>query len=411
MKVEIIAVGTELLLGPVVDTNSTWIGEQLARHGVDMFRRVVVGDNCDRIVETMSEALARSDAVIVTGGLGPTDDDITRDAAAIVMGEKLMFDEQLADDLRAKFSRRGRAMAESNLRQAWRPKSARPIDQQSGTAPGLVCPVGEKVMYLVPGVPSEMREMLNSVVLDELSARAGTSGLIASRTLRCWGVSEAFVGELLADRLAEIDNSETPLRIAFLAKGIEGVHVRVTVKTSDAQTAKYLLDEEQARLCELLGNYVYGTDDQTMEEVVGQELSARGLTLGVAESMTGGLIASRVTNVEGVSGWFRGGVVSYASEVKFDVLGVPVGKVVTRECAAEMAAGVCRVLRCDVGLSVTGVAGPAEQEHQPVGTVFCGIAGLDSEPEVIPLTLSGNRLKIRESAAMHLMNALRLRLS
>ena len=417
MNVEVLVVGTELLLGPVVDTNSTWIGEQLAGRGIDVFRRVAIGDNHERIVAAMKDALSRADAVIVTGGLGPTDDDITREAAAEVMNEKLVCDETVVDELRKYFSRRSYVMAEANLRQAMRPQSARLIRQSGGTAPGLVCPVGEKVMYLVPGVPSEMREMLSNVVLDELAGRAKTNSVIAVRTVRCWGVSEAHIGELLAARVREIDSTNHLVRIAYLARGIEGVHVRLTVKDVSVEAAHAELDEEEKRVRGLLGSCVYGVDDQTMEAVVGSLLVERGLTLGVAESMTGGLVASRVTDVAGASKWFRGGVVSYASEVKFDVLNVPRGNVVTADCAAAMAMGVRDTLNADVGLSVTGVAGPDSQEGQKPGTVFCGIAGLpgatsgvESGVEVIRLDLVGDRRHVRESAAMHLVNGLRLRL-
>ena len=317
MRCEVLAVGTELLLGQVVDTNSAWIGEHLALAGIDCHLQTKVGDNLGRIVECLRSALERSDAVICCGGLGPTQDDITREAIAEVMGVALRRDPALIEVIRSMFSARGREMAESNLRQADVPDGATVIPQTRGTAPGLVCPVGDRVVYAVPGVPYEMEDMLQRAVLPDLQARAGTTATILSRTLRTWGLAESTLAEVVAPRVEALDRAGGNPTIAFLASGIEGIKVRVTAKAATAATARDLLDREEAELRALLGPLVFGVDEATMEDAVARLLVQQGLTLGLAESLTGGLVASRLVNVVGSSGWFRGSVVAYSPEVKF----------------------------------------------------------------------------------------------
>ena len=410
MRCEVVAVGTELLLGQIVDTNSSFIGEQLALAGIDCTFQVKVGDNLGRIVSVLRTALDRNDAVVVCGGLGPTQDDITREAIAEVMGVGLERDDEAARRIEAMFSARGRRMAENNYRQADVPVGGRAIaDPQPGTAPGLICPVGEKVIYAVPGVPHEMREIIERAVIPDLRERSGVTSVIISRVLRTWGESESGLAERLAARIATLDVTGNPT-LAFLASGIEGIKVRITAKAGDLAAAHELLDGEEAELRALLGDLVFGVDDMTMEEAVGALLRGHGLTLGLAESVTGGLMASRVCDVAGASGFFRGSVVSYASEVKFDVLGVPNGPVVSAEAAQAMALGARKVLGADVGLSVTGVAGPAEQEGQPVGTIFIGLALGDDDVSSAELRLPGDRRRIREFSAISALNLLRLRL-
>lgn len=409
MRCEVVAVGTELLLGQIADTNSSWIGEQLALAGIDSHFQAKVGDNRDRIVQALRIALSRSDAVIVCGGLGPTQDDITREAIAEVMNVPLDRDEAVVDLIRHMFESRGRTMADNNARQADVPRGAVVIPQTRGTAPGLICPVGKKVVYAVPGVPYEMQDMVERAVLPDLQARAGTRSTIVSRVLRTWGLAESTLAELVAPRLVALDAAGGNPTIAFLASGIEGIKLRITAKADDTAAALALLEAEDAELRALLGTYVFGVDDDTMETAVGVLLEEQGLSLGLAESMTGGLVASRLVNVEGSSAWFRGCVVSYASEVKFDLLGVPEGPVVSEEAARAMAEGARKVLGADVGLSVTGVAGPARQEGQPVGTAFFGMA-IDDDTQVVQVKLPGDRDRIRQFAAISLLDMLRRRL-
>jgi nicotinamide-nucleotide amidase len=414
MRCEIVAVGTELLLGEIVDTNSAWMGEQLALAGIDCTHRQTVGDNLERIVGALDLALGRADAVIVCGGLGPTQDDITRNAIARVLGVPLVQDDGVVDRILERFAARGRRMPANNLLQAQVPEGATAIaDPQPGTAPGLICPVGEggKVIYAVPGVPYEMQEIMSGAVLPDMQRRAGKLAIIRSRTLRTWGDSESGLAERLAEHMAELDDagSEAPT-LAFLASGIEGLKVRITVKADDEDRARKLLDDEERVVRGILGDIVFGVDDETMERAVAKVLVQRGLTLAVAESLTGGLVSSRLVNVPGASGWFRGGIVSYATDLKHDLLGVPEGPVVTSEAAVAMADGARRRLGADIGLSVTGVAGPDEQESQRPGTVFMAVATGDDEPVVARAGLPGDRDRVRQFACISLLDLLRRRL-
>jgi len=423
VRVEIVAVGTELLLGQIADTNSAWLGEQLAAHGVASHFHQAVGDNRDRIVRAFRTALDRSDAVIVCGGLGPTQDDITREAIAEVMGVGLVRDQRIVDRIASFFAQRGRTMSDNNARQGDVPAGATVIEQVAGTAPGLICPVGEQVLYAVPGVPHEMAEMFTRGILPDLRRRmaaAGEEGVIVSRVLRTWGASESGLAEALQGRVDVLDErlasaSSESLTVAFLASGIEGIKVRLTARARTAEQARLLLDaeEEAARavIAERLGDIVFGTDDQNMERAVAALLIRRGLSLGVAESLTGGLIASRLVDVPGASAWFRGGVVAYATEVKHAVLGVADGPVVSEPTARQMAEAARRVLGADVGLATTGVAGPEEQDGQRPGTVFVGLALPGVPTEVRALQLPGDRPQVRGYAVISALDLLRRALS
>ena len=421
MRCEIVAIGTELLLGQIVDTNSSWMGERLALAGIDSHFQVKVGDNRARIVDTIRHALSRSDTVILCGGLGPTQDDITREAIAEVMGVALIRDDAMGEKIRRGFEARGRRFTENNLRQADRPAGASFIPEMPGTAPGLVCPVGERgstsgrcpaneqVIYAVPGVPFEMREMMEGTILPDLRRRAGVAAVIRSRVLRSWGESESRLAELLAGRIEALDRIGNPT-IAFQASGIEGLKIRITAKAQDAAAAEALIAGEEAKVRAIVGDAIFATDEQTMESVVLDLLRGRGLSLAVAESLTGGLVGARLTAVPGASDVFRGAVVSYASEVKFDLLGLPEGPVVSTDAARAMALGVRERLGADVGIATTGVAGPAEQEGQPPGTVFLGLAHRD-RVEALRVRLPGDRRRVREYAVISVLNLLRLRVS
>jgi len=418
MRTEVVAIGTELLLGQIVDTNSAWIGEQLALSGIDTHFQTKVGDNLERIVATLRLALDRSDAVICCGGLGPTQDDLTREAIAEVMGVPLEPDEEMEERIVELFAGRGRRMPMNNLRQAMRPRGASFIPQMPGTAPGLVCPVTwrgpggeevEKVIYAVPGVPWEMQEMVSGTVLPDLQRRAGQGAVIGSRTLRTWGESESGLAELLAERIEERDRIGG-VTLAFLASGIEGIKVRLTAKGATREEVDAALDAEEQVLREVLGPLVFGVDDDTMESVVLDQLRALGLTLAVAESFTGGLVASRLVSVPGASDVFRGGVVAYASDVKHDLLAVPEGPVVSEEAALAMARGVRERLGADVGLATTGVAGPDPQEGRPPGTVCFGVAIGSEVAHSTELRLPGRRNQVREYSTITLLGLLRRRL-
>ena len=414
MRIEVVAVGTELLLGQIADTNSAWIGEQLALAGVDSCFHQAVGDNRQRIVLALRTALARGDGVIVCGGLGPTHDDITREAIAEVMNVPLERHPDLVEPIAALFSSRRREMPTSNERQADVPQGATPILQQLGTAPGLVCPVGNKVVYALPGVPYEMQEMFTRAVLPDLRQRleaSGQGGAIVSRVVKTWGMSESALGELLAPRIDALDSTGGNPTIALLASGIEGIKVRITAKGADPLAAAAMVQVEEAEVRALAGEVVFGVDDETMESAVAAALTEQSSSLGLAESLTGGLVAARLVNVPGASTWFKGAVVCYDSEVKFSVLGVRRGPVVTGEAAEEMATGVRRVLGADVALAVTGVAGPDDQDGHRSGTVFVGLDLGQGAPESFELHLPGDRQRVRQYAAISALDILRRRLT
>jgi nicotinamide-nucleotide amidase len=413
MRCDVVAVGTELLLGQIVDTNSAWIGEQLALSGIDSLLQVKVGDNVGRIEAVLRQTLALADAVIVCGGLGPTHDDLTREAIAAVMGAELVHDAAVADVIAQLFASRGRYMPVNNLRQALVPVGATIIPQTRGTAPGLICPIqldgSSKVVYAVPGVPHEMKDMLERAVLPDLRTRSGDASTIVSRTLRTWGESESGLNERLDELIADLDAAGNPT-LAFLASGWEGMKVRLTAKAPSAADGEALLAPVEARIRSIVGDIVFGTDDQTMESVVLDLLRTRGWTLGVAESVTGGLVAGRITAVPGASAIFRGAVVSYASEVKFDLLAVPVGPVVSEDAAAAMATGARRVLGADIGLALTGVAGPTEQDGQPVGTLCIGVA-LPDRVVTRTVRLPGQRDQMRQMSVITALDLLRRELA
>jgi nicotinamide-nucleotide amidase len=399
------------LLGQIVDTNSSYIGECLASCGIDCYFQTKVGDNLERIALALRSALDRADAVVVCGGLGPTHDDITRDAIAQVMEVPLETDPEVLERIRELFAARGREMAANNARQAEVPAGARVIEQRLGTAPGLICPIGDKVVYAVPGVPYEMREMIERAVLPDLRERSGETAVIASRTLRTWGLAESTLAERLAPRIDVLDEMGSgAVTIAFLASGIEGIKVRLTVKAESDAAAHAALSAEEAQVRALLGDAIFGVDDETMETAVGALLRERGWRLALAESLTGGLIASRIVSHPGASDWFTGGVVSYASEVKYALLGVDPGPVVSLHAARQMADGARRATGADVGLATTGVAGPAEQEGHPAGTVFVGVALPGRETEAVELHLPGDRERVRQMSVISALSLLRARL-
>ncbi len=406
MRCSVVAIGTELLLGQIVDTNSSWLGEQLAAAGIDSLFQVKVGDNLGRIVATLKSTLEQTDAVIICGGLGPTHDDITREAIAEIMGVELEMNDEVALVIEQMFTARNRRMPENNLRQAMVPRGAKIIEQRRGTAPGLICPVGEKVMYAVPGVPFELYEMFERAILPDLLARSGEASVIKSRVLRTWGDSESGLNERLVGVISELEKVGNPT-LAFLASGWEGIKVRLTAKANTQQEAIELIDVWDAKVRSEVGEIVFGVDEQTMESVVLDLMRKKNLTLAVAESVTGGLVSGRLTAVPGASDVFRGAVVSYASEVKYEVLGITNEIVVTEAAAKEMATGVRKALGSDIGLALTGVAGPNEQQGVKVGTLCVGIAMADGVTKSMTMHLPIGREQMRQLSVISALNFLR----
>ena len=406
MRCEVVAVGTELLLGQIVDTNSSWIGEQLALAGVDSHFQTRVGDNLERMVSCIRLALSRADAAIVCGGLGPTQDDITRQALAVVMDAPLRRDAEMGARIRHMFESRGRRMTENNLRQAELPEGASFIPQMPGTAPGLVCPVGgDKVVYAVPGVPWEMRLMLEDTVLPDLRRRAGVSAAIRSRVIKTWGETESGLAERLAGRIAALDRSGAAT-LAFQASGIEGLKVRITAKADDEAAARARVAAEEAHVREILGDVVFGADDDTMESVVLDMLRARGKTVAVAEVLTGGLIGSRMSAVPRAGEAFRGALVSTPDRAPAGLEGLPDAPAASPEMASALAVAVRRAFGADAGLATTGVVGPESANGHKPGTVFLGLA-LGDRVNAREVRLPGRGRRIREYATIGLLNHFR----
>ena len=396
MRCEVVAIGTELLLGVIVDSNSSWIGEQLALAGIDSHFQTKVGDNFARMEAAIRQALERSDAVICCGGLGPTQDDITRDVIAKVMGVELRRDETIAAEIRHRFEARGRTMSLNNLRQADIPEGASAIPEMPGTAPGLVCPVGNKVIYAVPGVPSEMKEMVAGTVLPDLRRRMGASAVIRSRTLRTWGISESGLDEMLTERMAELDRLGNPT-IAFNASGIEGIKVRVTAKCDDEETAARILDAEEKILRAILGEAVFGIDEQSMELMVLNALRSRGHTLAAAESITGGILASRMTAIDSAMSTFKGSLIAPDR----DPLVTPE---LTPEARSHRDAERARTqFGADIGLGI--VAADRDEGARP-GTVFITVL-MGDQVHADMTVLPGDRRRMREYGVISALNFMR----
>ena len=365
MRCEVVAIGTELLLGIINDTNSSWIGEQLALAGIDSFYQVKVGDNFARIEATLRTALERSDAVICCGGLGPTQDDITRDVIAKIMGGGMARDEAIAAEIRRRFESRGRHMTENNLLQANVPVGAYTIEQMPGTAPGLVCPIGDKVIYAVPGVPREMKTMMEGTILGDLRARAGDTGIIRSRVLRTWGLSESGLAEILNDRIEELDKTGEAT-LAFQASGIEGIKLRIVAKRDNEDEAAAALDAEEAIVRPLLGDALFGTDDENMEVAVIKALRERHMSLAAIETLTGGILSSRLTAADLAMQTFFGGSVLPAALMPGAASGAT---------PAERAMALAAKARGDFGTDV-GIAAiePEPEEGMAPATIVMGVA-------------------------------------
>jgi nicotinamide-nucleotide amidase len=403
MIVEVIAVGTELLLGQSVNSNAAVIGERLADAGLDHFHQVVVGDNEERIAAAIAAALERSDAAILTGGLGPTQDDVTREAISRVTGRRLVRDEEFAVRLREYWSSRGREMPVANLRQADRPEGAEFIPNEKGTAPGLIVAAPGGLIFALPGVPEEMAAMLDGTVLPRLTAAAGGDRVIVSRLLRTWGSTESRIAEMLGDVFAAATNPT----VAFLASGGE-IKVRLTAQAADAGRAEALIAPVEAEVRRRLESLIFGVDADTVEAVLLRVLEERSWSLGTAESATGGLVAGRFTSIPGASRVFRGAIVAYHEELKASLLAVPGpvldAGVVSEDTALAMAAGAALALETEVAVAVTGSAGPDLQEH-PAGTMWIAVQ-TPEDARARMLRLPGDRERVRTytvSAALHLV--------
>ena len=399
MIVEVVAVGTELLLGQIVNGNAATIGAALAENGFDAHYHQVVGDNHERMVTALGTAASRADAVIITGGIGPTQDDITREALCSLTGRAMVRNHDYVDALRTRFASLGREMPENNLRQADHPEGAEHLPNPKGTAPGIFLDHEGTMFFALPGVPEEMQLLLTDHVLPRLRRAGGDAFTLHSRVLRTWGMSESAVAHLLDDLYTGSVNPS----IAFLASGGE-IKIRITAKASDVGAAIAMIQPVEAEIRTRLGASVFGSDDDTIEPVIARLLTERCWTIAFAESATGGLVASRFTSVPGVSEVFRGAIVPYAADVKDSVLGVDIGDgLVTEEVALSLADGVRLRFGSDVGVGVTGSAGPSPLERE-VGTMIVAVVTPEGSG-VRTLRLPGDRERVRiyaGTAALHL---------
>ena len=369
MRAEIVSIGTEILLGEIVDTNAAFIASQLPEYGIDLLYVSQVGDNPGRLEEVLARAWERSDLTFATGGLGPTEDDVTREAVAAVLGEELFVDDEQRAVLEARFGERGRTLIERNMKQAWLIPSARAIANPRGTAPGWWVERDGRVIALLPGPPAEMTHMWEHEVAPQLEERA--SAILVSHTLKSAGLGESLVDQLLAPLLSTTNPS-----IGLYARR-DGVHVRISAKAPTRAEAWRLIHPLDEQVRALLGVHIWGEDEDTLAAGVGRLLRDRGLTLGLMESATGGAIASAITDVAGASDYFRGSLVTYATQTKVDY-GVPAEVpathgVISRETAEAMARAAREQLGADLGLGLTGIAGTDAIEGQPPGTMHIAL--------------------------------------
>lgn len=408
MTAEIVSVGTELLLGQILDTHAPTMARLLADCGISCTHRQTVGDNMDRLVDALTTALGRADIVITIGGLGPTQDDITRDGIAKALEDELEIDPDMDARLRAFFAQRKLPWVESNMRQAQKPASARLIDNPNGTAPGLLCEKNGKVVIALPGPRNEFNPMSAGPVKEYLERVQGGQ-VIHSRTLRICGIGESAVEEKIVDLMQGSNPTVAPY--AHPAE----VHLRVTAVAKTREEADLIIDPMEAAIRERLGNAVYGINDTTLESAVIELLTKRGEKVAVAESVTGGWLGMRITSVSGSSKAFVGGAITYTKETKEGLLGVPKEILdgpgpVSEECARSMAEGVRERLGTTYGVSLTGNAGPeSDVDGKPVGLVYIGLSS-PSGTEVEEIRFRGIREDIRQRSTQWALIALRQKL-
>ncbi|MDT8901371.1 competence/damage-inducible protein A [Anaeroselena agilis] len=407
MIVEIVSTGTELLLGQIVNTNAPYMARRLNEIGFDVLFQSTVGDNRVRMTQVLSTALARADIVITTGGLGPTQGDITKEVSAELLGRPMQLHAPSLENIKRFFASRRLTMPDNNIRQAMFPEGAIVLDNARGTAPGAVIEADGKTVIHLPGPPHEMEHMLENAVIPYLRERFELQGTILSKVLRTFGLGESSLEERIKDY---IKNQGNPT-IALLARNAE-IHVRLTAKASSDAEARALIADLEGRLRAHIGEYIFGEDEDTLEAVVGRHLAAQNLTLALAESCTGGLVSSRLTDVPGSSAYLAGAVVCYSNEVKTSAVGVPAEIIaahgaVSGETAIAMAEGIRDRFRTDLGIGITGIAGPGGAvPGKPVGLVFIAIAG-PSGTKCFGYNLTGPRSFIRHRTALAALNHLR----
>lgn len=408
MKAEILCVGTEILLGDIVNTNTQYLARRLSELGIAVYHQSVVGDNRDRLKESYKQAFQRADIVITTGGLGPTKDDLTKEIAAEYFGRSLLLDNPSLNRIKDYFHKKGKEINEGNKKQAYFPKDAIILQNNNGTAPGCIIEEENKYLILLPGPPKEMKPMFEESVVPVLKKLSDVT--FYSKVLRICGIGEGFMAEMIDDILER----QTNPTVAPYAKEGE-VTLRITAKAKNEEAAQGLIEPVEKQIRERLGNNIYGVGNTSLEEVVANTLIERNLTIALAESCTGGLIASKLVNCPGISSVFLEGAVTYSNDAKMRRLKVKAETLdkygaVSEETAREMALGIQEAAKADIGISVTGIAGPdGGTPEKPVGLVYVGLC-IKGDVKVKKLMLSGNREKIRNRTAIEALNWLRLEL-
>ncbi|KAB2335490.1 competence/damage-inducible protein A [Bacillus mesophilum] len=391
MNAEIIAVGSELLLGQIVNTNAQFISRQLADVGVNVYFHTAVGDNPNRLKSAIEIAEKRADLIIFTGGLGPTKDDLTKETIARHLNTDLQMDDDAFTSIEKYFNRTGRPMTENNKKQALILNGSEVLPNEHGMAPGMIYKKDERLYMLLPGPPKEMEPMFLKFAYPSLRSKLGSSEVIASRVLRFFGIGEAMLETEIEDL---IDGQSNPT-IAPLA-GDGEVTLRITAKHADLQVAQQLIDETEEKIRKRVGEFIYGYDDSSLMEELIKLLKEKELTIAAAESLTGGMFQQEFTSIPGAGSRLKGGIVCYTNEVKANILQVKEETiqtcgVVSSECALEMAENAAKLMNADVGISFTGVAGPDELEGHPVGTVYIGLYQKGKKTKVEKLNLGGSR--------------------
>jgi len=405
MTAEILAVGTELLMGQIANTNAQYISRRLAELGINVYFHTVVGDNALRLEETLKRALERSDIVITTGGLGPTMDDLTKETIAKALNRKLVLNEDILQYIRGFFEKRNRKMTEINAKQAYLPENSIVIPNNNGTAPGCIIEEGDKAVIMLPGPPKEMQPMFDETVFDYLRQKTGV--ILVSKMLKIFGMGESDVETRLIDL---IKNQSNPTIAPYVSQS--EVTIRVTARCKDHNEAMAMLTPVVNEIKSRLGVLVYSEDGESMEEVVLKLLKENGLVLATAESCTGGLLAGRITDIPGASEVFERGYVTYSNNAKVEDLGVSWGTLnrygaVSRETALEMVNGLKQKTSAPAGVAITGIAGPGGgTKEKPVGLVFIA-AYLKDTVVCKRLELTGNRERIRNDACLNALDMIR----
>jgi nicotinamide-nucleotide amidase len=405
MNAEILSVGTEILLGDIVNTNAQYIAKRLADLGISVYHQSVVGDNPERLLESYRLAFSRADLVITTGGLGPTKDDLTKEVAFDYFGKKSVVHEDSMKIIKGYFRNMNRPMVKSNLKQAYFPVDAVILPNNNGTAPGCIIEENGKIVALLPGPPREMKPMFEEAVVPYLEKFQ--QGILVSKVLRVIGVGESSAEEMIEDIL---DNQTNPT-VAPYAKDGEMVF-RITAKANTQEQGVKLIEPMETEIRSRLGNNIYGEGEITLENVLGEMLINKKLTIATAESCTGGMVAAKLINYPGISSVFMDGAVTYSNEAKINRLGVSIETLdkygaVSSEVASEMAKGIAKSAGTNIGISTTGIAGPdGGSAEKPVGLVYVGLY-MNGEVKTKMLKLSGDRQKIRERATMQLLDWVR----